>query len=85
MYFSSFSVGVVSIDHLCLECIYSSLPVEGNRWHSEREVRREYPGIAHSSRLQSGHLCQVTLRFWKQGPLLEVECSSSGLRKSTLG
>ncbi|XP_070348851.1 man(5)GlcNAc(2)-PP-dolichol translocation protein RFT1 isoform X4 [Equus asinus] len=27
--------GVISIDHLCLECIYSPLPVKGNCWYSE--------------------------------------------------
>lgn len=43
MYLSSFSVGVVSSDHLCLECIYSSLPIQGNRWRSECQVRRGVP------------------------------------------
>ena len=38
-----FLVGVVSINHLCLECVYSSLPIEGNRWHSECQVRRSVP------------------------------------------
>lgn len=80
-----FLTGIVSINHLCLECIYPSLPVKGDRGHSECQVRGKHPGAVRSSRHESQFFSDCTHvppSDFRTIPFPVVVCFSSGLKRS---